>query len=230
MGLTDIMEGLGMLKPVVAYLRVSTEEQSLENQRLAIERWARENGYLVVRYYEDQAKSGAIPPLRREGFRSMIEDIPRMNPKPVAVLTYELSRVGRTFYETLEAISSLEALGTPLISISPREGFLQTLDPSIRKLILAILTWVAERERDLIAQRTREGMARAKAEGKHVGRPRKEISKTRVEEYLRKGLSLSAISRIVGVSTKTLKRRLEEWGLRPRQTPHHTPQTLQPLT
>jgi len=204
---------VGFVKPVVAYLRVSTEEQSLENQRLAVEQWAKENGYLVIRYYEDQAKSGAIPPLRRDGFRQLIEDIPRLNPRPVAVLTYELSRVGRTFYETLEAISSLEALGAPLISISPKEGFLQTLDPSIRKLILAILTWVAERERDLISQRTKEGMRRAKHEGKRVGRPRKEVSRVRVEEYLRKGLSLSAISKILGVSTKTLKRRLAEWSL-----------------
>jgi len=202
------------LKPVVAYLRVSTEEQTLENQRLAVERWAGGNGYLVVKYYEDQARSGAIPPLRREGFRRMIEEIPSLQPKPVAVLTYELSRVGRTFYETLEAINALEALGAPLISISPRESFLQTLDPSIRKLVLAILTWVAERERDLISQRTREGMERVRREGKHVGRPRRELPRSRVEEYLRKGLSLSAISRVMGVSTKTLKRRLEEWGLR----------------
>ncbi len=202
------------VKPVVAYLRVSTEEQTLENQRLAVEKWAQDNGYLVTKYYEDFARSGAIPPLRREGFRKMIEEIPNLEPRPIAVLTYELSRIGRTFYETLEAINALEALGSPLMSISPREGFLQTLDPSIRKLILAILTWVAERERDLISQRTREGMERARREGKRVGRPKKEVSKARVEEYLKKGLSLSAISKILGVSPKTLKRRIEEWRLK----------------
>ncbi|RLF10330.1 MAG: recombinase family protein, partial [Thermoprotei archaeon] len=191
------MEDMVNVKPVVAYLRVSTEEQTLENQRLAVEKWARDNGYLVTKYYEDFARSGAIPPLRREGFRKMIEEIPNLEPRPIAVLTYELSRIGRTFYETLEAINALEALGSPLMSISPREGFLQTLDPSIRKLILAILTWVAERERDLISQRTREGMERARREGKRVGRPKKEVSKARVEEYLKKGLSLSAISKIL---------------------------------
>ena len=208
------MHSAGGLRPAVAYLRVSTERQHLENQRIAIEEWSRRHGYLVVKYYEDEARSGVIPPLRREGFRKMIEDITKMQPRPAAVLTYELSRVGRTFTETLEAVNSLEALGAPLISVSPREEFLQTLDPSIRKLVLAILTWVAERERDLISQRTREGMERVRREGKHVGRPRRELPRSRVEEYLRKGLSLSAISRVMGVSTKTLKRRLEEWGLR----------------
>jgi len=203
------------LKPVVAYLRVSTEDQTVENQRLAVERWAAEHGYLVVRYYEDQARSGAVPPLRREGFKRMVEELPGLQPKPVAVLTYELSRVGRTFYETLQAINALEALGAPLVSVSPREAFLQSLDSSIRKLVLAVLAWVAERERDLIAQRTREGMERARREGKHVGRPKRELPRSRVEEYLRKGLSLSAVSRVMGVSVKTLKRRLEEWGLRP---------------
>ena len=204
---------MGDLVLAVGYLRVSTEEQTIENQRMAIERWARDNGYLVVKYYEDQARSGAIPPLRREGFRRMIEEVSTMNPRPRAVLVYELSRVGRSFYETLEAINALEALGCPLVSISPRESFLQTLDPSVRKLVLAIFTWVAERERELIAQRTREGMARAKAEGRHVGRPRIEVDRRRVEELMGKGLSKAAVARVLGVSPKTLTRRMREWGL-----------------
>ncbi|RLF10662.1 MAG: hypothetical protein DRJ98_05605 [Thermoprotei archaeon] len=57
-------------------------------------------------------------------------------------------------------------------------------------------------------------MERARREGKRVGRPKKEVSKARVEEYLKKGLSLSAISKILGVSPKTLKRRIEEWRLK----------------
>jgi len=208
------MHSASGLRPAVAYLRVSTERQHIENQRIAIEEWSRRHGYLVVKYYEDEARSGVIPPLKREGFRKMIEDIAKMQPRPAAVLTYELSRVGRTFTETLEAVNSLEALGAPLISVSPREEFLQTLDPSIRKLVLAILTWAAERERDLISQRTREGLARAKAEGKKLGRRRKEVDRRRAVELLNKGLSLTAAAKVLGVSPRTLKERLKEWGIR----------------
>ena len=64
-----------------------------------------------------------------------------------AVLVYELSRVGRTFWDTLDAIKAIE-LYAPLISCSPRETFLQSTETSIRKLMIGILTWVAERERE----------------------------------------------------------------------------------
>ncbi|HDI47112.1 MAG TPA: recombinase family protein [Candidatus Methanomethylia archaeon] len=197
-------------KRAVAYLRVSTDEQTVENQRLAIEKWAQESGYMVLKYYVDEATSGNIPPLKRRGFREMMEELSKMTPKPQAVLVYELSRVGRTFYETLEAVKTLEELGTPLISISPKESFLQSMDPSIRKLILAIITWVAEREREVISQRTREGMVRVMSQGRHVGRPRMEVDVEKALQLLREGWSLSAIARKLGVSISTLRRRLKE--------------------
>src|SRR6185436_3878418 len=91
-----------------------------------------------------------------------------------AVLVYELSRVGRTFWDTLDAIKAIEQF-TPLISCSPRESFLQTTEPSTRKLMIGILAWVAEREREMLVQRTKDGMERARAAGKGIGRPQKTI-------------------------------------------------------
>ena len=203
------------LKPAVAYLRVSTGEQTVENQRIAVEEWAKRNGYLIVKYYVEEGVSGRVPALKRPGFRRLLEEVAMMNPKPLITIVYELSRVGRSFYETMEAIRALESIGVPIVSVSPKESFLQSLDPSMRKLILAIFSWVAERERELLSQRTREGMRRAKLEGKHVGRPRKPVNKRVVLRYLEKGLTMSAVARIVGVSPKTLKRRLREWGINP---------------
>lgn len=202
-------------KPVVAYVRVSTGEQTVENQKIAIDEWARNNGYLVIKYYEDEAISGKVAPLRRQGFRKLVEEVVSLKPKPVVTIVYELSRIGRSFYETLEAVKALETLETPLVSISPKESFLQTLDPSIRKLVLAIFSWVAERERELLSQRTKEGMKRVKLEGKRIGRPMKMVDKKTIIGYLEKGLSMSAIAKILGVSSKTLKRRLMEWNINP---------------
>jgi len=171
--------------------------------------WARENGYKVIRFFEDVGVSGAVKPLNRPGFTELINTV-KTNPKPV--LIYELSRLGRSFYETLEALRALEELGAPVIAVSPKESFLQSLDPQVRKLIIAILSWVAERERELLIQRTKEGMARAKLEGKHVGRPRKEVDIRKVMELRAKGLSYSDIARIFGVSYHTIRRRLLEYG------------------
>ncbi|MEM2427612.1 MAG: recombinase family protein, partial [Candidatus Bathyarchaeia archaeon] len=58
-------------KPAIAYVRVSTDEQTVENQKIAIDEWAHNNGYLVIKYYEDEAISGKIPPLRRQGFKRL---------------------------------------------------------------------------------------------------------------------------------------------------------------
>ncbi len=110
----------------------------------------------------------------------------------------------------MKALQELESLGAPVIAVSPKESFLQNLDPQVRKLIIAIFTWAAERERELLRQRTREGMLRAKLQGKHVGRPRKEIDWRKFDEYRRKGLSLRDIARLLNISYSTLLRRLKE--------------------
>lgn len=197
-------------KEAYAYIRVSIKEEKPKNQRLAIESWARENGYRIVKFFEDVGVSGAVPPWDRPAFKQLLE-IARDKPRPV--LVYELSRIGRTFYETLRALQELESLGAPVIPISPKESFLQNLDPQVRKLVIAVLAWAAERERELLRQRTKEGMLRAKMEGKHVGRPRKEINLKKVMELRKKGVSLRDIARIFGVSYSTLYRRLKEAGI-----------------
>jgi putative DNA-invertase from lambdoid prophage Rac len=191
-----------------AYVRVSLAEEHPENQRLAITEWARTHGYTVAEWFEDIGVSGATPPWKRPGFSKLLDRV-RQQPRPV--LVYELSRLGRSFYETLRALQELEEKGSPVIAVSPRESFLQSLDPQVRKLVIAVLAWAAERERELLRQRTIEGMRRAKLEGKHVGRPRKPIDWRKFEEYRQKGLSLRDIARLLGVSYTTLRRRLKEY-------------------
>jgi DNA invertase Pin-like site-specific DNA recombinase len=60
--------------------------------------------------------------------------------------------------------------------------------------MLAIFSWVAERERENLSERTKAGVARARNEGKHIGRPFREINLKQVEEYLARGLSWSVVS------------------------------------
>ncbi len=190
-----------------AYVRVSLKEEHPENQRLAIEQWARLHNYEIVEWFEDIGVSGATPPWRRPGFSRLLEAVKR---RPYPVLIYELSRLGRTFYETLRALQELESMSAPVIAVSPKESFLQDLSPQVRKLVIAIFTWVAERERELLRQRTIEGMMRAKLQGKHIGRPRKEIDLDYVRRLKSKGLSYRDIARLLGVSYSTLLRRLKE--------------------
>jgi len=190
-----------MQKYAIAYLRVSTEEQTVQNQKIAITKWAKDHNYQMLYFFEDPSISGKIPATSRKGFQDLMEFVSLS--KVEAVLVYELSRVGRTFWDTLDAIKVIEE-HSPLISCSPRESFLQTTDPSIRKLMISILTWVAEREREMLVQRTKDGMNRARIAGKEIGRPQKVIDKNNLITLLAKNNSKAKIARELGISKATL--------------------------
>ena len=193
------------MKYAFAYLRVSTEEQTVQNQKLVLEKWARDSGYQILDFFEDSAVSGKIPATQRKGFRELMELV--KTAQVDAVLVYELSRVGRTFWDTLDAIKVIEQYA-PLLSCSPRESFLQTTEPSVRKLMIGILTWVAEREREMLIQRTKDGMERARVAGKGIGRPQKVLDKNRLISMLAENQSKSKIARSLGVSKATLYKEL----------------------
>jgi len=190
-----------MQKYAIAYLRVSTEEQTVQTQKIAITKWAKDHDYQMLYFFEDPSVSGKIPATSRKGFQDLMEFVSLS--KVEAVLVYELSRVGRTFWDTLDAIKVIEK-NSPLISCSPRESFLQTTDPSIRKLMISILTWVAEREREMLVQRTKDGMNRARIAGKEIGRPEKVIDKNNLITLLAENNSKAKIARELGISKATL--------------------------
>ena len=194
------------MKYAFAYLRVSTEEQTVLNQKLAMQGWAHSHDFQILDYFEDSSVSGKTAAIGRKGFQELSKIIALESVD--AVLVYELSRVGRTFWDTLEAIKAIEQY-SPLISCSPRETFLQTTEPSIRKLMLGILTWVAERERELLVQRTKDGIVRAKSVGKHIGRPRKVLNTAELINHLSQDKSKLMIARELGVSKATLYKNLK---------------------
>lgn len=189
------------MKYSFGYLRVSTDEQTVLNQKLAIVKWAEVNNYKILDFFEDSAISGKVPAINRPAFRDML-DLVRTD-RVDSVIVYELSRVGRTFWETLDAIKSIEQY-SPLISCSPKELFLQTTDPSVRKLMIGILTWVAERERDMLIQRTKDGMVRARMYGKNIGRPKKALDKDTLIKLLSQNIPRNKIAKNLGISKATL--------------------------
>lgn len=195
------------MKYAFAYLRVSTEEQTVQNQKLALEKWARDSNFQILDFFEDSAVSGRVPATQRRGFRDMLELV--KTAQIDAVLVYELSRVGRTFWDTLDAIKAIEQYA-PLLSCSPRESFLQTTEPSVRKLMIGILTWVAEREREMLVQRTKDGMERARLAGKGIGRPQKLLDKNMLISMLAENQPKARIARSLGVSKATLYKELRQ--------------------
>lgn len=188
------------MKKNIAYLRISKKEENLENQRNAIKNFAGED----LLFFEDTI-SGSIPAMQRKAFKDLFEYAEKMHPEKIFV--YEISRLGRSMIETISIIQELEKRGVYVIPVSERERWLATTDKSVRNLIMAIFSWVAEREREMLIERTKNGLERAKKEGIKLGRPAKEIDWKDVEKYREKGISYSAISRILDIPYPTLIRK-----------------------
>ena len=195
------------MRYAIAYVRVSREEQTVLNQKMAIERWAFGQGYQILYYFEDSAVSGKIPAVKRHAFHDMLELI-KIEPVD-AVLIYELSRIGRNFWDTLDAIKAVEEY-SPIISCSPKESFLQSTEPGVRKLMIGILTWVAERERELLVQRTKDGMRRAKESGKGIGRPVKNVDKNTLIQLLAENTPRTRIANVLRISKARLYKELND--------------------
>jgi len=184
----------------VGYVRVSLESEDPENQVRAIQDYARANGLQLVGVFKDVGVSGSKPAMEREGFRQMLNALANM-PAVKAVVIYDISRLGRDMMDVIETYRYLtEELGLNVLFVKhPELNVVQgtPLGEAIRKATLALLGVAAEVERALISERTKAGLARAKAQGKHVGRKGTEIPVEEVREYLAMGLSKKAIYKIL---------------------------------
>jgi len=184
---------------IFGYGRVSTKEQTTENQRREIET----AGYKVDYWYVDEGVSGKTAAHQRPQFSKMLDKI---RDGEVLVVT-KLDRLGRDAQDVGATIKQLAARGIEVIVL--QLGKLD-LTSTAGKLMLTMLAAVAEMERDLLVERTQSGLARAKAEGKTLGRPSATTDDQRlsmIRQYQEgKGESISALSRAYGISRASVMR------------------------
>jgi len=196
----------------VAYIRVSTREQDEEVQLKAINDYAREKNINILKYYVDKGESGSKPFIDRPQANALLKDLETL--KPNIVITWSLDRLGRSMLDTLNTIINLENKGYKVITV--KEEWLQTLDDNIRRLVLGILSWVAEFER----KRIRERQLEAWKQGKQKGRPKK-VSDETIKRYVKRypTLSIRSIWKImrqdgIEINYDHLRRRLKKLGYR----------------
>jgi len=163
--MTGIKGGGAQLR-VALYARVSTrdKDQNPETQLYALRAHCQRLGWEIAKEYVDTASAGNLRD--RTAWRRLLDDVRLGGWDTVVVL--KLDRAFRSVKETYDTLGFLEA---------HRKGFVAATQPvdtttSTGKLILGVLASVAEFERDIIAERVKEGMARARSQGKHVGRPK----------------------------------------------------------
>ncbi len=200
--------------PAVTYIRVSTEDQDPENQRVFLEKWAWERGIEIVRHYVDVGVSGAVAPWERPAFKQLMSEAPKLAPQPKVLLVYEISRLVRSFQELFALLDLVEnKLGLVVVSASEREQALQSLDGVYRQFLRAVLAFVATMEREFIRQRTRTALERARAVGKiwNVAEKKSDIAQAVVEMY-KSGASLRETARAFGLSLYEVRRILSAAG------------------
>ncbi len=188
---------------IYGYIRVSTDKQSVENQRFEINKFATNNGEIVDRWVEE-----TISGTKEISKRSLGKTIKKMKAGDVLICT-ELSRLGRNLLMIMSVLN--ECMNKDLQLWTIRDNY--RLGNDINSKVLAFAFGLAaEIERDLISQRTKEALARKKAEGVILGRPKgRKSSKTKltgreqqIKELLDKNVSYSAIGRILGVHRITV--------------------------
>jgi len=194
---------------VYGYLRVSTDKQTVENQRYEINRYCKQNSMAIDKWVEETISS------RKELSERKLGGLIDMVGDGDLIIASEISRLGRNLLEVMGMLNKLLLANACVQTIKDR----YRLGADIQSKVLAFAFGLsAEIERQLISQRTKEALARAKAEGICVGRPigaknkRIKLSgkKAEIEKMLKAGISKRAIAEKFGVRRFTLFRFLRD--------------------
>ncbi len=197
---------------VYGYLRVSTDDQDENSQRRGVDEFAAKKGLKIDEYVIDHGLSGAKE-FRARAIGKMIKKLQNGD----TVIASEISRIGRRLVLVLDFIKICTEKGVNFFTVKDRYSIADTLQS---KVILTVMGLCAEIERDLVRQRTKEGLARARAEGKILGRPKgrktapekhklnnKEVL---VRSLMDEGLTQRKIAAIVKVNRNTLAKFIKD--------------------
>jgi DNA invertase Pin-like site-specific DNA recombinase len=196
------------------YVRVSTDNQTNENQKLAILQYGNQKRLKIDHWIETKTSS------RRSTKERRIDELVSQVQEGDVLLVAELSRLGRSVGQIAMLVDELIRKKVKVICL--KENIILNGKADIQtKVMITMFSLFAEIERDLISERTKEGLARARAEGKLLGRPKGTIGKSKLDgkekeirEYLKKRVNRANIARIYGVSFPTLENFLKTRNLK----------------
>ncbi|OED44683.1 resolvase [Endozoicomonas sp. (ex Bugula neritina AB1)] len=185
------------------YLRVSTDQQDVLNQKHGVLEYANKNGFAGMTFIEDNV-SGKKPWQDRELGRVLLE-------QTIEGDTLVVSEVSRLARSTLQVLEILKHCSERLINLHIAKNNMRFDDSMQSRITATVLGMAAEIEREFISSRTKEALAARKAAGVKLGRPqgkaeklKLDVFKDEIQKYLNLGLSKAAIAKIVGCPATTL--------------------------
>lgn len=183
---------------IFGYIRVSTEQQSLQNQKHKILEYAQQHKILIDEFIEMEISSK-----KSQKERKIDILLEKMGEGDILICT-ELSRLGRNMLEILNLVEQFNQHKIKLVFTNQHE-LSTNQNEALSSLLLAIYGYFAQTEREIISERTKQGLSAARAMGKVLGRPKGAKNKTRVldpykEEITRLlsiGVSQSSVLKII---------------------------------
>jgi DNA invertase Pin-like site-specific DNA recombinase len=188
-------------KQVALYLRVSTNEQTLDNQERDLREVADRAGWQVVRVYKDDGISGSKGRDKRPALDAMLCAVTRR--EIGMVMAWGVDRLGRSLQDLVATLNEMRASNCDLFLLRQN---VDTSTPSGRAMF-QMMGVFAEFEREMIRDRVKSGMSRARAQGKHMGRPSVPAAKVEaIRAELARGTGICKAARLHGVGTFTAQR------------------------
>jgi DNA invertase Pin-like site-specific DNA recombinase len=189
------------MKRAVLYLRVSTIDQTTANQERELREIAGSMGCEIVKVYRDHGISGAKGRNGRPQFDALCRDAARRQFD--VVMAWSVDRLGRSLQDLIGFLSELHALGVDLFL---HQQGLDTTTPA-GKAMFQMMGVFAEFERAMIQERVRAGLARARAEGTQLGRPKVDATiERKAQRLLSGGVGILRAAKQLGVGTSVVQR------------------------
>ena len=186
------------MKRVALYCRVSTTDQTCDNQLRDLRDYCRARGWEQVTEYVDQGISGTRE--RRPALDGMMAEVKARRVDVVVVAAFD--RFGRSVRHLVEALDLFHHLNVEFISLREQ---IDTGSP-LGQAVFTIIAAIAQLERSLIVERVKAGLRRARAEGKRLGRPRLQVSERQLRIVVNQKLPVRAASKLLGVSPSSYLR------------------------
>ena len=188
-------------KKVAIYVRVSTKDQSVGMQLNDLERYSKERGLNIFKVYEDNGVSGTKE--TRPALGQLMDDARKR--KFNDVLVWRFDRFARSTKHLVNALYEFRNLGIDFISYQEN---IDTSSP-LGEAIFTIISAMSKLERDIIAERVKGGLRKARANGKRLGRPESEVDTDKIVEYKKQGKSIREIAKEMGIHRSKVERTLK---------------------
>lgn len=200
---------------IYGYARVSTPDQKLENQIIQIKKYATQNNLIIDEFIEEKV-SGTVPIQRRN-----LGDLLNKVRKNDIIIFTEMSRFGRNSGELVNQLQIFIKIGIHFIFLKENLNTKDSNSKLITNLMISIFSGIYQFERDLLSERTKEGLLRAKKDGKHIGRPKGskgrrlklDLYYDKIKDYKNMGLNNTAIAKLLSVHPMTLNSFMKRRGL-----------------